>query len=86
VAASVEFELNKDFLPTSMPPAMLKELLMAWQSGGISHQIYFDNMKRGEVIGAETDFETMKTEIDNDIPGGGAPPATPPAKPGEAEA
>jgi hypothetical protein len=86
VATSVEFELNKDFLPTAMSPALMKEMLMAWQSGGISHQIYFDNMKRGEVIGAETDFETMKTEIDNDIPGGGAPPATPPASPGEAEA
>ncbi len=77
-ADQVEFELNKDFMPATMAPGMLKELLAAWQSGGISHEVLFNNLKRGEIIGEDVDLEAMKEDIDNDIPAGG-----PPVVPGE---
>lgn len=69
-----EFELNKDFLPTSMDANMVRELLKAWQSGAISHPVLFDNFKRGELIRDEVTLEDMQEEIDEDLPGGGGFP------------
>jgi hypothetical protein len=76
-SSAVEFELNKDFMPVGMAPGMLKELLAAWQSGGISMPVLFDNLKRGEVINSETDLATMQDDIDNNLPGAGEPEPAP---------
>ncbi len=72
-AGSAEFQLNKDFLPINMDPGMLRELLAAWQSGGISMPVLFDNLKRGELIRDDVTLEDMQEDIDNNIPGGGPP-------------
>lgn len=68
-ADAIEFDLNKDFMPTTMQPQLLKELLQAWQSGAISMPVLFDNMKRGELIRPEVTLEDMQADIDGEMPG-----------------
>jgi hypothetical protein len=68
-SGEVQFELNKDFMPASMDSNSMKVLMEMWQSGGISHQVLFDNLKRGEIIREEIDLDDMKSDIDNDLPG-----------------
>jgi hypothetical protein len=60
-----EIELNRDFLPTSMTPQMLTSLVATWQAGAISTQTLFDNLKEGEVIAHDKDFDEEQDEIQN---------------------
>lgn len=57
-------ELNRDFLPTPMTPQMLTALVASWQQGAISSQTLFENLKQGEVIANEKEFEEEQDEID----------------------
>ncbi len=63
----VTFELNRDFLPMQMTSQQLSALVLAWQQGGISKQTLFDNLKAGEIIAADKDFETEETQITNQL-------------------
>lgn len=58
--------LNRDFLPTQMTPQMLRELVSSWQNGAISDLTLFDNLKRGEIISDDTDFEEERASIQTD--------------------
>ncbi len=60
-----EIELNRDFLPTSMTPQMLTALVTTWQNGGISSQTLFDNLKSGDIISHDKDFDEEQDEIQN---------------------
>ena len=61
-------ELNTDFMPTPMTPQMMRELVMAWQTGAISYETLFENLKAGEIIDAEKTVEDEQSEIQtNDI-------------------
>lgn len=53
----VTFELNTDFTPVSMTPQKLTALTQALQSGSISQETYFYNLKQGEIIAASRTFE-----------------------------
>lgn len=57
-------ELNTDFMAKSMTPQMLTALVNTWQSGGISDQTLFDNLKKGEIIDSEKTFEDEQDEIE----------------------
>lgn len=89
---SVEFELNRDFFPAPMSPQQLTALIGAWQAGGISDETLFDNLKQGEVIGEEVEFEDEQTRIEQSgpkllgqtiDPKTGLPTYAPPALPGK---
>ncbi len=66
--ANVKFEINRDFYPVEMTPQELTALIAAWQSGGISKQVLFDNLKQGEVIDSEVTFEEEEARITNNQP------------------
>lgn len=56
-AQEVSFELNTDFVPVSMTPQKLTALTQALQSGSISNETYFYNLKQGEIIQQDRTFE-----------------------------
>ena len=56
-AQEVEFELNTDFMPLSMTPQKLTALTQALQSGSISPETYFYNLKQGEIIQEGRSFD-----------------------------
>lgn len=59
-------ELNTDFLPIPMTPQMLQQLVASWQSGAISSQTLFENLKAGEIIDSKKSYEDEQDEINND--------------------
>jgi hypothetical protein len=66
--SNVNFEINRDFYPVEMTPQELTALIAAWQSGGISKQVLFDNLKQGEIISSEVTFEEEEARISNNQP------------------
>lgn len=46
----ISFQLAKDYLPANLSPEMLKSLSYALQSGQISYETFFYNLKRGDII------------------------------------
>lgn len=62
-AGPVTYELNRDFLPQSMTAQDLTALVGAWQSGALSAESLFDQLKQGEIISDDTDFATEQERI-----------------------
>lgn len=72
-SGEVKFEISREFLPTGMDPAKMRELLAAWQSGAISFEDYFLNMQSADIIRAEKTFEEHQEQVDaQGVAGGGA--------------
>jgi len=58
--------ISTDYDVSRMSPAELTALVSAWQSGGISAQILYDNLVEGELIRNKS-FEDMQEEIAEEI-------------------
>lgn len=56
-------EINRDFMPVKIDPAMMQQLFLALQGGRISYQTYFDNLKQGEIISSEKTVDDELAEI-----------------------
>lgn len=61
-------KLNTDFMPSSVTPQMMRELLASWQSGGISFETYQKNLQRGEILDSEADLDEEKEKIQTEKP------------------
>jgi hypothetical protein len=62
------FDLNRDFFPMPMDATTLAALVAAWQSGGISKEVLFENLQAGEIIAPDRKFETEEAKISNGPP------------------
>ena len=62
----VELKINRDWVEVRMSPQELKELVMSWQAGAISHRTLFTNLQRGEIVSMDRDFEDEVDEIDSE--------------------
>jgi len=60
--------LNTDFLPVSMTSADLTALVGSWVSGAISHETLFDNLKKGDIIAGDADFNSERKKIEDQMP------------------
>jgi hypothetical protein len=52
-AAEAMFQLNTDFATAGMSAREIREVVVAWQAGAISHDALLDALRRGEVLGAD---------------------------------
>ena len=68
VSGDIEVELNTDFSDTKISAQDLTALMGAWQSGGISHETFLHNMKKGEVLPNDVSVEDEKGRIDMQNP------------------
>ena len=64
--ATVKYEINRDFMPFPITPQALTSLLSAVQAGKMSHEAFFDLLKRGDLYESDLDFETEQARIDSD--------------------
>lgn len=55
--------LNHDFSTAQMDPARLQALTSALQQNAISHEVFFWNLQKGELIPEGHDFEAERTAI-----------------------
>lgn len=67
-SGEVNFELNRDFFPTTMDSAQLTALVQSWQYGAISKETLFENLKQAEIISDTKTFENQEVEIANAAP------------------
>lgn len=68
LSGEVSIELNTDFMPVSMPPQMLKELVASLQSGTISGETFWWNLQRGEIAPADTTWQDELEKMEADPP------------------
>ena len=64
VSGDIEVDLNTDFSDTKISSEDLTALMSAWQSGGISHETFLHNMKKGEILPNEISIEDERDRID----------------------
>lgn len=65
---NIKFEINRDFMPFALSPQMLATLLSAVQAGKLSHEAFFDLLKRGDLVEADLKFEIEQARIDANPP------------------
>lgn len=63
VTDDISVQINTDYDVVNMSAQELTTLVSAWQSGGISKRILFKNLKEGEIIPNDTDFDEMEEQI-----------------------
>ena len=68
VEGEVKVELNRDFLPASMDAQTLTAMVSTWQSGGISYETLFHNLKAGEIIEEGVTMEQEQGRISEAAP------------------
>lgn len=81
--AKILFAINRDFMPYAITPQALTALLGAVQAGLMSHETFFDLIKRGDLVEAELTFDVEQARIDAspiEPPAPVAAPARPPAE------
>lgn len=62
----IDVQINTDYDVSTMSPSELTALVSLWQSGGIVKRDLFRNLKDGEIIASERDFDEMNAEIDEE--------------------
>lgn len=65
---AVEFDINKEFLPTKMSAQELVALMQAWQNGMLSDQESFAALQAGGIIADTQDFDTHTEQVENSRP------------------
>lgn len=68
IAGEIDFELNSDFFDQQMSPQELTALFQVMQGGGMSKQTFFWNLKRGERVPDNVDYEDEQTMIETAAP------------------
>lgn len=69
VTGDVSVELNRDFMPAGITAQDMTALIGAWQSGAVSAETLFNNLKAGEVIADDVTFEEEQERIASGIIG-----------------
>jgi hypothetical protein len=65
---AVVVDINKDLLDSTIDPQTLTALMAAWQGGGISHETYLHNMKKGEILPDDISVEEELGRIEDEVP------------------
>ena len=60
-----DFELNKNFINRRMTGDEAMKLVGLWQSSAISKETLFDNLKRGEIIAQDQEYDDEEREIED---------------------
>jgi len=59
-------QLNRNFIPTTIAPEMLKQLMAAVQAGRITEADFFAKLQAGEIIRDGVTFDEHRAEIEED--------------------
>jgi hypothetical protein len=63
ISGEISIKLNHDFVPAGMTSADLTALVASWQSGAISQETLFNNLKAGEIIADSVTYEEEQERI-----------------------
>lgn len=68
VNSEVMIKLNTDYMPVGMSSQELTAIVQAWQANAISKETLFTNLKRGELIAENADFNDEEDKINSAAP------------------
>lgn len=79
-SGEIDIQINRDYVPSKMSAQDIAGIVAAWQSGAISQETLFDNLKSGEIIDNDITFEDEQSRIGSALipPMNGAPPTNAP--------
>lgn len=60
----IYYDINKDFVPSSLSPQALTALLQTWQSGGMAYPDFVKCLQKGEIIDSDRTPEDIKSDIE----------------------
>jgi hypothetical protein len=66
--AAVVVKPNLEFIDSTLSPSEVKDLVAAWQGGGISYRTLFENLQRGEVVSSERTVDEEMALIEDEMP------------------
>lgn len=67
-APETEFALNTDFGAMRMQPQMLTAIVGAYQTGAIPMSVMFENLKKGEIVRPDMEFEEYEAQLQDEGP------------------
>ncbi|GGD64671.1 DUF4055 domain-containing protein [Erythrobacter arachoides] len=59
--------LNVDFIPSTVDPQVLQQLVALNQAGKLSDRQLFINLQKGEIISGDVDFDQHQVELENTV-------------------
>jgi hypothetical protein len=68
IEGKIEFELNQDFVDSTMDPQMLSQLIGAYQAGLMPMADLHFNLSRGELLRPGSTHEDFRAELDMEAP------------------
>lgn len=68
-AGDVQFTMNKDFVDRAMTPQEVVQLVGAWQAGAFGEEVLYHNLKEGERLPPDMDFEDWQVDKATSAPG-----------------
>jgi hypothetical protein len=72
ISGAVEFKLSTDYTPAGLTSQQLTALVAAWQSGAISWETLFFNLKEGEIVAEGVDENDERGRLEATPPSTGA--------------
>lgn len=75
ISGEITYELSKDYTPAGLTAQDLTALVAAWQSGAISWETLFFNLKEGEIVATDVDEDDERGRLETAAPTGAANPA-----------
>jgi hypothetical protein len=85
-APEVEFALNTDYGAMHMQPQMLTAVVGAYQTGALPLSVLFENLKKGEIVRPDMDFEEYEAQIADEGPNLSLPAPTAAPEPDDSAA
>lgn len=67
-APETQFALNTDFGAARMEPQMLTAVVGAYQTGALPLSVLFENLKKGEIVRPDMDFEEYEAQLQDEGP------------------
>jgi uncharacterized protein YeaC (DUF1315 family) len=60
---TARYSLNTEYVTSAMAPAMLQQLVMAYQTGAMPLSVLFENMQKGEIVSDAMQFEAYQAQL-----------------------
>lgn len=67
-SGAVSYQINTDYVPAGLSSEDLTALVTSWQSGAISKQTLFMNLKKGEIVESSVTYEEEQERINSEGP------------------
>ncbi len=64
ISGDISYKLNDDYMPAGLSAQDLTALVGAWQAGAMSWETLFANLKRGEIVQADTEEQDERDRLD----------------------